>query len=275
MRRGRDGGFRAAGRNPRPTTPEAVPRGAANPRAAAGKTRPHARGRPRPRRPWRTMPAPPCGAAPGSYRPRSASGPRNAATDPRRAGPLPLRDVRLPPHRRPSLSPPFGVHAGQPPAQIRRVFSSLPHWPPASRQCAVSDLHGGGRPPLSPWRRSRQFSTGPPPALPACPPVVQRRPGSPACAPSSGAAAAAGLTSLRPSSALQRRSPPPSRQAELFPATAPPLYSRPHPMAPPPRGLPARATVLTSVGHLFPGMDTLRSSPLCRHLCPCSPLSSR
>eukprot|EP00267_Zea_mays_P045346 XP_020397624.1 extensin-like [Zea mays] len=45
---------------------------------------------------------------------------------------------------------------------------------------------------------------------------------SPACAAVSGtAAAAAVLTCLRPSSALQRRSAPPPRQAELFPATSP------------------------------------------------------
>uniref|UniRef100_A0A804UDD4 Uncharacterized protein n=1 Tax=Zea mays TaxID=4577 RepID=A0A804UDD4_MAIZE len=65
----------------------------------------------------------------------------------------------------------------------------------------------------------------------------------------------------------------PSSASTLFPASAPLLcVLRPHAA---PRGLPARATILTSVGHLFPGMDTLRSSPLCRHLCPCSPLSSR
>jgi hypothetical protein len=86
--------------------------------------------------------------------------------------------------------------------------------------CTRVSRRPSARSPLSPWRR---FSTGPPPALPARPPMVLRRLGSPACAPSGGAAAAAvaGLTCLRPSSALQRRSPPPSRQPELFLAPLP------------------------------------------------------
>ena len=86
--------------------------------------------------------------------------------------------------------------------------------------CTRVSRRPSARSPLSPWQR---FSTGPPPALPARPPMVLRQLGSPACAPSGGVAAAAvaGLTCLWPSSALQRRSPPPSRQPELFPAPLP------------------------------------------------------
>jgi hypothetical protein len=140
------------------------------PRRREEPARPHARDRPRPRRPWRVVSAPPCGAAPGSRRPRSASGPRNTAPDPAALGLCPSATTAFPPIWRAR-----GSAAGPDPPGVLL---------PPSLTAGLSAVRG-----LRPPRR-RVFSTGPPPALPARPPVVQRRPGSPACAPSSGAAAA-------------------------------------------------------------------------------------
>jgi hypothetical protein len=100
---------------------------------------------------------------------------------------------------------------------------------------------------------------------PSCALPPLRAAPSPAFAPLLGVRAPIQRPSRR--SRPTRRAPRPSCAP-----CAPPL-----PCAAPP-GLPVRpvrATVLTSASHLFPGMDTLRSSPLCRHLCPCIPLSSR
>eukprot|EP00267_Zea_mays_P054687 XP_020407943.1 vegetative cell wall protein gp1-like [Zea mays] len=132
------------------TAPEAVPRGAANPRAAAGRTRPHARGRLRPRRPWRTVPTPPCGAVPGSRRPRSALGPRNACS---------ISSAHHPP-----LQPPAPSHP-RPPAV--RLGAARPYgpWcraqprPLHPRQAAVPPSRGpraGARAPNDRGRRRRE-----------------------------------------------------------------------------------------------------------------------
>jgi hypothetical protein len=143
------------------------------PRRREEPARPHARDRPRPRRPWRVVSAPLCGAAPGSRRPRSASGPRNAAPDPRRAGPLPLRDDRFP--------PPFGVHAvrGLRPPRRRATSSlSLAAQPSVldgtSTRTACVPSCGAAAAWLA-CLRALQWSSGGPARLPCRPPVEQRR----------------------------------------------------------------------------------------------------
>jgi hypothetical protein len=143
---------------------------------------------------------------------------------------------------------PRGTSRGSPPRRAP--------WPPGPRPPSSTPLTSRRRPSPSSRRLLPSLSSVAVPALPAPTHLhPDHLPPRAVSAPAQDAPATPTRSAPRPSCAL----------------CVPPLSCAA------PRGLPARpvhATVLTSAGHLFPGMDTLRSSPLCWHLRPCSPLSS-
>jgi hypothetical protein len=213
------------------------------------------------------------------------------AAPPSRRHSLPPPSVRCPSLRRPPSTPPChgdlreGATTPSRRWRPRAAASSLPPRPlPWLR--APPRPWAPAHPPLplsepSPFLPATRLLFLPPPACQRPFPRHRRallvlpsaflRAAAPACSALPGVRA---TRCTRP----QRNALPdvraPTRRASR-PSCAP--CAPPLPRAAPP-GLPARparATVLTSAGHLFPGTDTLCSSPLCRHLCPCIPLSSR